>query len=247
MGAQLFILFPEQSGDTTTFSNVGTDTLPAKYVSRMNNVLRGCERVCEKDKFTFFYNHTNARNFKEAFIKDDNELRLFRSLLKKVMIWDNGIEAVSEEKQNVAVYGEPEILKHSITIVEGEKSVQLEVVSMNLYEIYRWISEHRVPQRIYEWNPKHGENGKGVISVPGEVVSPLLSSIDAAEKLLPYAIGIKKDNKLYIFDDAFDCFEEFAPGSNSYHSYHLQDIKEVPRSIRINWKELMKSKELCNY
>lgn len=244
MDAQLFILFPEQCGTTATFPNVEADTIPAKYVSHMNNVLRGCERVCAKDKFTFFYNHTNAKNFKDAFVKDEKELTLFRSTLKKAMIWDNGVEALSVEHQSTAIYGEPEMSKHSITIVEDEKIVQLEVVSMNLYEIYRWISEHRVPQRNYVWNRKHGENGKGVISVPGEVVSPLLSSKEEAAKLLPYAIGIKKDNKLYIFDDAFDCFEEYAPGSNSYHSYHLQDIKEVPLSIRINWKELIKSKEL---
>ena len=243
MAAQLFILFPEQSGATTTFPHVEADTIPAKFVSHINNVLRGCERVCEKDKFTFFYNHTNAKNFKDAFIKDEKELTLFRSILKKAMIWDNGVEALSEEYQSTAIYGEPEMSKQSITIVEDEKAVQLEVISMNLYEMYRWISEHRVPQRIYEWNPKHGENGKGAISLQGEEVSPLLSSKEAAAELLPYAIGIKKDNKLYIFDDAFDCFEEFAQGRGSYHSYHLQNEKNVPRSIRINWKELMKSKE----
>lgn len=241
MEAQLFILFPEQSGVNTTIPSVDTEKVLDKFVSQMSNTLRWFERVCQVEEFTYYYIPSNAQNFKSAFVKDKKNLTLLRKLLDGVQKWDNGLRVMSGFVPRVAVYGKS-TTQHTISVVCGGDSISMDMIPLNLYAMYEWMSEHREPQRIYLWNAKHGEYGKHLMSHRGENVSPLLSSKEEAAVLLPYAIGLRSIRKLYAFDYSKDLFEEFMPGAGNYHSYHLQNINLVPKSIQIHWGALEKSR-----
>ena len=98
-----------------------------------------------------------------------------------------------------------------------------------------WISKKRIP-RVFNLNPKHGENGTHVIANKGEKVEMLRCSRHEATNLLTIAKGDKRLTKeLYAFDtnhNKFIVFKDENTPNNSYHGYHVDNENEVPKKIR---------------
>ena len=87
--------------------------------------------------------------------------------------------------------------------------------------------------RIYNHNPKHGENGKGMLSNKDETVSPLECSITEARELIKDAISTTMTNELYAYDKARNKFIVYkAESTNIYHGYHPIDQSEVPDNVK---------------
>ena len=104
-----------------------------------------------------------------------------------------------------------------------------DVLKPTIKAVHDWFTRNRVPGRIYNWNPKHGEFGKG--NRPGE--SALLGSRQEAAKLLPAAIGMKGRKDLYLFDKQYAKYMRFMPENvaDTYHSFHI-DTVQIDSKIR---------------
>lgn len=114
---------------------------------------------------------------------------------------------------------------------------------LNILEVFNWISHHHKPPRIYNWNPKHGENGCGAHKKhAGEDVSILLCSREHAAELLSKAIGLEAWDLLYNYDSIYNRYMEFkaeckyehlhsATFERKYHSYHLSSEEDIPKRI----------------
>lgn len=267
MGTQFFIVFPEKQGTDVTSSYFEVDSIASAYLSQMSEALRLFKSIFAIEQYTLYYDKANYRNFRKSFVGNRENNVLLKRITEQAIEWNNTTCAIPEECQCASVWFTPlnphntiseaalrkrnrhpsvavlqleipSLSKPTLPVEIGGKTVNLDIVPLNLLSMYQWISDHRNPRRLYLWNEKHGEYGKHVIANPGEDVSPLLSSREAAEALLPYAIGLKKISKLYIFDTEKDYYEEFMPGTGNYHSYHLLNDNAVPRSILINLKKL---------
>lgn len=233
MTARFLIVFPERRD--------GMDKISGTLVSHMSRTLRDFNHIFHIEDFAYYYDYTNALNFQRTFVKDALVKKLLRELLEGAQPWD--LTCTSDtHSPTVALQSEQSQIAGTYTITCDVQRVSMEIVRLDLQAMHQWISEHRNPQREYLWNPKHGEYGKHIIHKKGEFVSPLLSGRDEAAALLPYAIGLKRWSKLYIFDSAENHYEEFMPGSGNYHSYHLMDDGLVPKTILLNLKMLNKAR-----
>jgi len=97
-----------------------------------------------------------------------------------------------------------------------------------------FVKEHR-KIRTFNWNPKHGENGKGMIANKGEVVSPLECSKEEAAQLLPEAVAFRKTSELYAFDtdrNKYIVFKAENTPDNKFHPYHPINQDEIPGEIK---------------
>jgi hypothetical protein len=105
----------------------------------------------------------------------------------------------------------------------------------NSTELENWISQNRQP-RLFNLNPKHGENGKGAKANKGEEVSVLLCNKKHAQELLDSAVGDKRiSKKLFNFDNEhqkFIVFEDENTPNNSYHGYHVDNENQVPQKFQ---------------
>jgi hypothetical protein len=104
------------------------------------------------------------------------------------------------------------------------------------FELSRWFALHRRPPRVFNINPKHGEQRQTVRIVNGETISPLRCSRADAQLLLNTAIGISA-RELYNIDLKFSEIivfkNEGSTPQNTYHGYHVSmSSAEVPSSIR---------------
>lgn len=100
--------------------------------------------------------------------------------------------------------------------------------------VIAYVRQHRQP-RTFNWNPKHGENGKGMIPNKGEVVSPLEGSRQEAELLLPKAVNSRKTTELYAYDEAqgkYIVFKDENTPDNKFHPYHPINQEEVPEDVK---------------
>jgi len=113
----------------------------------------------------------------------------------------------------------------------AKKTITFSQHPCEIPQIHKWFVCYRQPQRIYNHNPKHGENGVG--SWKGAAV--LLCSKKEAERLLMSAIGSENSKYLYFFDKINKKYIKFySEGNipqNSYHCHHLYD-NEVPDYIK---------------
>ena len=77
-----------------------------------------------------------------------------------------------------------------VTITRNGEHIIMDVVEGNIDYIKNWLKSNRRPQRIYNWNPKHGEFGKGAHpDNDGYPVAVLYCSREHAADLLNEAIG----------------------------------------------------------
>ena len=123
---------------------------------------------------------------------------------------------------------------------------------MTIPEVFGWLSKHHKPLRKYEWNEKHGENGKGAHrDNNGDEVSVLLCSKEHAAELLQIAIGEPNYDMLHCYDSEYDKYMEYKAGckfanlqsdakERTYHSYHINDEGNVPQRVANKIKLLQK-------
>ena len=126
---------------------------------------------------------------------------------------------------------------------------------MSISHVFEWLSNHHKPLRVYEWNEKHGENGKGAHpDNKGEEVSVLESSREHAGELLPKAIGLPNYDTLYCYDVIFNKYMEYKAGckferlpenavERKYHSFHINDENRVPKRVANKIQILQKLSE----
>lgn len=130
----------------------------------------------------------------------------------------------------------------TITIKRNQDEVELEVRNADIKTISKWYETNRKPQRKFNLNPKHGENGKGAHPAnKGEKVSVLMCSRGEAKNMLLKAIG-SDPRILYFFDKKHNQYIEFkCKNKNTYHGFHLDEIdeKRVPEEIKDMIKELI--------
>ncbi|WP_338158433.1 hypothetical protein [uncultured Phocaeicola sp.] len=124
----------------------------------------------------------------------------------------------------------------------NQTELELEVRKADFKSVSKWYEANRKPQRVFNLNPKHGENGKGAHpGNKGEKVSVLMCSRDEAKNMLLKAIGADL-RVLYFFDQTHNRYIEFKRESeNTYHGFHLDaiDEKRVPEEIKDMIKKLI--------
>ena len=121
----------------------------------------------------------------------------------------------------------------TITTKRNQDEMELDVRNADIKSISKWYETNRKPQRIFNLNPKHGENGRGAHpGNKGEKVSVLM---------LLKAIG--SDLRiLYFFDQIHNQYIEFKRESeNTYHGFHIDaiDEKRVPEEIKMMINKLI--------
>lgn len=133
---------------------------------------------------------------------------------------------------------------------KDDVSVTVESVPMLIPDVFNWLSKHHKPMRIYEWNEKHGEYGKGAHKDnKGNEVSVLLCSKEHAAELLPIAIGEPMYDILHCYDPEYDKYMEYKAGckyanlqpdvkERTYHSYHINDESGLPKRVAYKIKLL---------
>lgn len=129
------------------------------------------------------------------------------------------------------------VLRSNINPPMNSSTKSLPFVS-NRNQTVNYYHTHRKP-RTYNWNPKHGENGKGMIPNKGEIVSPLECSQVEAAAYLENAVGYRKTNELYNIDkNKFMVWKCDSIEQNSFHSYHPINQDEIEEDV----KEFLKQK-----
>ena len=106
--------------------------------------------------------------------------------------------------------------------------IDIPVLEATIEKIESWLQENRRPPRIYNWNPKHGENGKDAHKAnKTDTVAILYCSREHATELLHKALGEYNDiGPLYVWDEEFKRYMEFkreSKSSTTFHSYHLEE------------------------
>lgn len=122
-----------------------------------------------------------------------------------------------------------------ICVKRGQTEIRLDVRMADVRGISLWFATNRKPQRGFNPNPKHGENGKGAHpSNKGNKVSILMCSKEEAEQMLHKAVGTDL-RTLYYFDRKYNQYIEFkCECENTYHAFHLdaEDEKRVPEPVK---------------
>ena len=73
----------------------------------------------------------------------------------------------------------------TITTKRNQDEMELDVRNADIKSISKWYETNRKPQRIFNLNPKHGENGRGAHpGNKGEKVSVLMCSRGEAKEML---------------------------------------------------------------
>lgn len=108
----------------------------------------------------------------------------------------------------------------------------------NRNQTVNYYRTHRKP-RAYNWNPKHGENGSGMIPNKGETVSPLECSRVEAAEYLENAVGYRKTNELYNMDkNKFMVWKCDSIEQNSFHAYHPINQDEIEEDVKEFLKQI---------
>jgi len=125
--------------------------------------------------------------------------------------------------------------KHPLASMNRDiDSVEVAILEASIEQVENWLQKNRRPLRVYNWNPKHGENGKDAHKAnKTDTVSILYCSREHAEELLHKALGEYNDiGPLYVWDEEFKRYMEFkreSKSSNTFHSYHLeQGDRKIP-------------------
>lgn len=115
----------------------------------------------------------------------------------------------------------------AIQVKRNQADWELEGRKADFKSVLKWYETNRKPQRIFNLNPKHGENGKGAHPAnKGEKVSILMCSREEAENMLLKAIGADL-RVLYFFDQVHNQYIEFkCESENTYHGFHLDAMDE---------------------
>ena len=138
----------------------------------------------------------------------------------------------------------PDYVAKEWHLTKGQDTCKIESQPLSIKKTFDWLSSHHSPQRCYNWNPKHGENGKGAHpDHKGDEVSVLLCSKEHAAEIMQMAIGVPMYDTLYCFDPEFgrymeykaECKYEHLPvdaTTRNYHSYHIANDTLIPNQVK---------------
>lgn len=101
----------------------------------------------------------------------------------------------------------------------------------NIRGLHRWFSENRLPQRVFDYNPKHGDNKHPAQLIAGtnRRAAQLLTNRNDTEQLLKLAIGTDTNSALWYYDEANSCYIYFENQNElrlAFHGYHLSEGEE---------------------
>lgn len=112
----------------------------------------------------------------------------------------------------------------------------MQILELDIFSTKAVMTGHiktKRAQRVFNLNPKHGENGIGVRANKNEVVSPLECNRNEAELILNNAVGTENTDELYGYDSVRKKFMVFKnEGNNHFHGYHPIDQKDVPEEVK---------------
>lgn len=152
--------------------------------------------------------------------------------------------ASNHENCYLLTVGFPDYVAKEWKLSKGGNNYCIDSAPLSIKEAFEWLSLHHFPQRVYNWNPKHGENGQGAHPEhDGEKVSVLLCSREHAGQIMQKAIGIPFYDRLYCYDIEYskymeykaECKHEHLPVnavSRKYHSYHLESDNDIPNRVK---------------
>lgn len=205
--------------------------LPECYPGRVRSLRTVLKRV------------ENWRKNRES--TEDEEYVLDRSSVKDEMRTEIASRMASKhENRYLLSVGLPNYVAKEWKLSKGGKNYCIDSAPLSIREAFEWMSLHHFPQRVYNWNPKHGENGMGAHpDHNGEKVSVLLCSREHAGEIMQKAIGVPHYDCLYCYDVDYDSYMEYKAEckfehlpadavTRNYHSYHLENDSAVPNRVK---------------
>lgn len=245
---------------TCEFTN-NAEGLDEKDLKEYFGVVLRLKQTFQYERFFVFYDLKNIQAFCYPHLNNRhslfNQKYVMLTLLKGMHNWRvrseyhgescmlHGLELKSNTISEVAVResnhsDDSFSLVDCLALVEGcspcvvsvnGQNVSVNVLGLDEKEFYSWFCKHRTPSRGYNWNPKHGEYGKGNWS--GE--SRLLGSRDDARLLLKSAVGESYRGPLFCWDAKYGHYMEYKNELNDiYHSFHLEgeNEKRIPSKVK---------------
>lgn len=97
-------------------------------------------------------------------------------------------------------------------------------------ELHQWLIENHCPEKVYHYNPKHGDDNHQSQIVydknGSHRAAQLLTNKDDTQNLLNRAVGRNKEDELWFFDDKnqkyiYFKYENVNQPAYIYHGYHL--------------------------
>lgn len=119
------------------------------------------------------------------------------------------------------------LVDNSISVTNQYKiSFTIDVIT-TISEMYDWLCVNRIPQRRFDVDDKHGENGIGARPIPGRgTAGKLLCYRLHAQELLERAIGVGKESDLWYYDvdnQSIIYFEnQNEKAQPAFHGYHMK-------------------------
>lgn len=167
----------------------------------------------------------------ERFYLSDNT-EVTDDMLGEIVRRKNGKEAVVLLNFEAIKMGNPIQIKTSSS---ERKTID---VCSSISALHAWFSAHRLPQRIYCYNPRHGEAGHGAQMIPGtnRRAAQLLTNRPDTEHLLGLAVGVDTVSSLWYYDEAngkYIYFENQREIRLAFHAYHIAEGEENYDNIDI--------------
>lgn len=102
--------------------------------------------------------------------------------------------------------------------------------------LHKWFSKNRSPQRLFIYNPKHGDKFHPSKYIPGtnRKAAQLEATCEDAQKLLELAISVQPSDAFWYYDEAVDKYIYFENQQEirlAFHAYHLSPGEENYENI----------------
>ena len=138
------------------------------------------------------------------------------------------------------------MVNKSVSISNQIGDVQMLPVKTSILDMYSWWCVKRLPQRRFDVDEKHGENGVGGRRIPNKgYASLLLCHRTRAQQLLDKAVGNGKESDLWYYDEdkkKYIYFEnQYEESQPAYHGYHISPEDGGFEKIDINRLKLFQN------
>ena len=93
----------------------------------------------------------------------------------------------------------------------------------DIRSLHQWFSDNRRPQRVYVYNPKHGDDKHPAQMIAGTTkrAAQLLTNRNDTERLLKLAVGTDINSALWYYDEANNCYTE---GEENYDNIDFHKL-----------------------
>ncbi|SFC20053.1 hypothetical protein SAMN05421780_103245 [Flexibacter flexilis DSM 6793] len=195
-------------------------------------------------------------NFKTDFKPLKSSLHLFDIVYNKeqssITHFNIGISEENIIQNNIIILSPTLNEEKKVLVIKSDKefwAIDIKI-SNSAEEVWKYIIS-KLPERIYHFHKKHGNNNTPAHSSNnGYKVSQLLASDIEAQSLLNSAIFDKREKEKfhYYFDkerNTYIIFPKDNVTQNTFHAFHITEAehdKEVPASIRAYFDYLRKLK-----